>query len=112
MPIHVNDRLLKKFWLLARPDIQASDVVGSLQGSDVMEGSKTSAKISRRRGIGNARGAQGVQKGFVIATQFDVLQASAFTKGIVGQIEHVIGFVIGQMEFEQMKMTIDGIDQS
>ena len=40
------------------------------------------------------------------------MQAGAVAQGVVGEVEHVIGLVIGQMNLEQVQLVIDGIDQA
>ena len=40
------------------------------------------------------------------------MEASAVTEGVVGNIQNMIGFVIGETNFEQVKALIDGIDES
>ena len=40
------------------------------------------------------------------------MQAIAVTKGVVGEIEDMIGFVIEHVNLEEMEFAIDGIDEA
>ena len=73
---------------------------------------ETAAEIAGRGRIGNALSTQGVEIDFVPAAKFEVFQASAVAQGVVSEIEHVIGFVIGKMDLEQMQSVVDGVDQA
>ena len=33
-------------------------------------------------------------------------------RGVVGDVEHVVGFVIGQVDLQQMQALVDGVDQA
>ena len=76
-----------------------------------MVGGEASAEVAGRGGIGNALGAQGIEKDVVVAAQFDVLQAIAVAQGVVGEVEDMIGFGIRQVDFEQVQLLIDGFNQ-
>jgi len=67
---------------------------------------------SRALPIGDAASAEGIEKDLVVATQFDVLQTSAVTECVVGEIENVIGLVKGQVDLEQVKELVDGVDEA
>ena len=62
-------------------------------------------------GSGIRSRAQGVEEDFVVAAQFDVFQPRAVAQGVVGQVQHVIRLVIGQMDFQQVHAAVDGLDQ-
>ena len=81
------------------------------EGVDV-RGREAAAEVAGRGGIGNAASAEGVEEVLVVAAQFDVLQTGAAAQGVVGDVEHVVGFVIGQVELEQMQALVDGLDQA
>ena len=76
---------------------------------------KMSAASKRRQkspavvGIGNAPGPQGVEVGFVAAQQFQVLQARSAGQQVVGDVEHVVAVVVGQMDFQQAEALVDGL---
>ena len=51
---------------------------------------KAATEVTRRGGVGNARGAQCVEVGFVLPSQFQILQATPIAQGVVGNVEHVV----------------------
>src|SRR5205823_2927021 len=53
-----------------------------------------------------------VEIDFVITAQFEVLQARAVAQGVVGEVEDVIGLVIGEMQFEHVQLVVDGLDEA
>jgi len=67
---------------------------------------------SRALPIGDAASAAGIEKDLVVAAQFDVLQTSSVTERVVGEVKNVIGLVKGQMDLEQVKALVDGVDES
>ena len=84
---------------LASPHTQSrviDDVRQDANGSRV----KAAAEVPGRGGVWDAFSPQSVQVVLIVATQFDILQASAVTQSIVSDVEDMIRFVIGHMEFE------------
>ena len=75
-------------------------------------GLEAAAEIAGRGRIGNAAGAEGVEEDFVVAAQFEVLQAGAVAQGVVGEVQHVVGLVIRQMDLEQVQAPVDGLGQA
>ena len=47
-----------------------------------------------------------------VAPQFQILQTGAVTKGVVGEVENMIGFMINNADFEKMQVVIDGIGEA
>src|ERR1700722_455864 len=86
-----------------------ADVVDGVEQRVHIVGLETAAEVASGGRIGNAAGAQGIEEDFVVASQFDVFEAGAVAKGVVGEIEHVIRFVIGQMDLEQVQPAVDGL---
>ena len=78
---------------LLGPDASAGDVEGVDQGLDVAV-REAPTEVAGRGGVGNASRAQGVEKVFVGAAEFDVLQTGAVAEGVVGEVEDVVGFVV------------------
>jgi len=68
---------------------------------------KAPGEISTGCRIRNALRAQAIQKSFIVAPQFDIFQPLAIQKRIVGQVQHMITLVIGQMVLEQLHPPID-----
>ena len=56
--------------------------------------------------------AQGVEEDFVLAAQFHVLQAGAVAQSVVSEVEHMIGLVVRQVDFQQLQPPVDGVDQA
>jgi hypothetical protein len=73
---------------------------------------EAAAEIALRGRVGNPRRAQGVQKHLVVAAQFDVFQPHARAHRIVGQVQHVIRLVIGQMDLQHLHAAVDRLDQA
>ena len=61
---------------------------------------EAAAEVAGRGGIGNAARAEGIEVILVVATQFDVLQAGAVAQGVVGDVENVIGIVVGHVDLQ------------
>ncbi len=108
--IGFNPRFREELRRLLRPHLKPCRVERLLQGDQVLR-LEPAAEIAGRGGIGRTLGPQQVQIGFVLPPQFEVFQASAAAQCVVGQVEHVIRFVIGQMHLEQMQLTIDLLGQ-
>jgi len=47
-----------------------------------------------------------------MATEFDVLEAGAVAKRVVSEVENVVGFVVGQVDLEQVQFIVDGVDEA
>ena len=70
------------------------------------------SKIRRGGGVGNALGAEGIEKGRIVAAQLDVLETRAVAESVYGEVDDVIGVGIGQVQFEDVQLSIDGFNQS
>ena len=93
------------------PDLEPNLIEDVLEGFNVVE-SEAPAEIARGGGVGDAVGAEGVEEDDVVAAQFDVVEASAITEGVVSKIENVIGFVVREVTLEQVETIVNGLDQS
>jgi hypothetical protein len=60
-----------------------------------------------RRRVGQALHAEGVQEHPVPPAQLDVLQAPPAAQGVVGDVQHVVGLVVGTVGLEQPKRRAD-----
>jgi hypothetical protein len=109
--VHVNRGQVEESVGLPFPDALPNVVEDALQDIDVDTG-ETTAVIAGRGGIGNPSSAQGIEKHFVVATEFYVLKTRSLTQGVVGDIENVIGIVKREMDLEQMQMVVDGINKA
>ena len=95
-----------------RAQTRVPDLVADVDQRVHVGGPKTAAEIAGRGRIGNAAGTEGIEIDFILAAQFQILQTGAIAQGVIGQVEHVIRLVIGQMNFEQVQLVIDGIDKA
>ncbi|MSQ94324.1 MAG: DUF4928 domain-containing protein, partial [Gemmataceae bacterium] len=50
-----------------------------------------------------------VEINFILTTQFDILQARAVAQRVVSQVEHMVGFVVRQMNREQVQLVVDDL---
>jgi hypothetical protein len=99
--VHVDRGQREEVVGLLPPDAPADVVEDVLQGVDVGR-REAAAEVAGRGRVGDAAGAQGVEKHFVVAAELDVLQTGALTQGVVGDIEHMIRLVKRQMDLEQV----------
>ena len=105
--VQVDRRPLKELLGLPGPDLQPR-VVGSVHQAADVGLSEATAEVSGRGWVGNSLCAQGVEKDFVIAPQFNVLQSHAVAQRVVRQVQHVIRLMVGTMDFQQMHAAING----
>src|SRR4051812_39921472 len=49
---------------------------------------------------------------FVVAAEFDVLEAGAVAEGVVGDVEDVVGLVVGQVDLQEVEPLVDGPGQA
>ena len=61
--------------------------------------------------VGEAVGAKGVEVDLVVASQFEVFDASSAGEDVESDVEHVVGFVVGEMAFEEMEVAVDLRDE-
>ena len=109
--VGVDDRLLEKRLRLAGPGVAPRLVDRLLQVIEILR-TKTTAEVPGRGRIGNAPSAQGIEIGFILAPQLQVLQAATIAQRVVGDVQHVIGFVIGPVDLEQVQPSVDGLRQA
>src|SRR5262249_28073998 len=109
--VHVDDGQRQEVVRLLPPEALADFVEDVLQGVDVGRG-EAAAEVAGRGRVGDASGAQGIEKDGIVAAQLDVLQTGALTEGVVGDIEDMIGLVIGQVDLEQVQAPVEGVDQA
>jgi hypothetical protein len=73
---------------------------------------EAAAEVTGGRRVGDASGSKGVEKSLIIATQFNVLQTSAIAEGVVGEVEDVVGFMVRQMDLQEVEFAINGRDKA
>ena len=84
---------------------------GVHQGDDVGLG-EAAAEVACGGGVGDALGAQGIEVDLVVAPQFEVLDPFAAGEDVEGDVQDVVGFVVGEMSFEEMEVAVDVADQA
>ena len=82
-----------------------------LEGLDVV-GGEAAAEVAGGGGVGDAVGAEGVEEDDVVASQFDVVEAGAVAQGVVGEVQDVVGLVVGEVELEQVESLVDGLGEA
>ncbi len=108
--VGVEDGFREECFGLLPPDLQPRSVEDRLQAEDGCR-VEAAAEVARRGRIGNAAGAQGVEVGLVVPQQFQVFQTGSAGQQVVGDREHVVGIVVGQMNLQQAEVAIDGLVQ-
>jgi hypothetical protein len=109
--VGIDQSFFKELVRLLLPDFQPGLVDRVHQGLNVFF-VEASTKVAGRRRIGNALNSQRIQKNFVVTPQFDVFQACAADEQVVGDVEHMIRFVIRQMTFQDMHPLINALSQA
>ena len=105
-PVAIEDGFGEERGSLLPPDLQTGLVEDLLQAIDVACG-EAAAEVAGGGRIGQASRAQGVEIGFVAAHQFQMLQARAACQEVVGDREHVVRLVIGQVNLQQLQLPVD-----
>ena len=69
------------------------------------------AEVPGGRRIGDPLGAERVEEDLVVAAELDVLKTGAIHDAVVGDVQNVVGFVVGQMELQDIEVLVDGLGQ-
>jgi hypothetical protein len=109
--VHVEDGPPEEVDGLLGPGLDPGVVEDVLKGVDVGLG-EASAEVAGGGGVGNAGGAESVEVDLVVAAKFEVLEAGAFAEGVEGEVEDVVGLVVREMDLEEVKARVDGVDKS
>ena len=108
--VAVDDGQIEKRLRLPTPDPDVNLVDGLHEGL-YMVCLETPAEVAGRGGVRDSLRPEGVGKDFVVAAQFDMFQALAAAEEVVGDVEHVIGFVVGLVNLQQVQPAVDGVDE-
>ncbi len=81
------------------------------QGEDIV-GVEPPAEVAFGGRVGDAHGAEGIEIDRVVAPPLDVLEPPTAGEDVECDVQDVVGFVIGDMAFEEMEVVIDGRDQA
>jgi hypothetical protein len=109
--IGIEDSQVEEGLGLLPPNADTGVIEDILKKIDVLD-AKAPAEISRRGWVGDAVCAESIEENSVVAAQFNVLQAIAVAQGIDGNIEHVIGLMVGQVDLQQVEPPVDSFDQT
>ena len=69
-------------------------------------------EVARGGGIGDSLGIQGVEISLVISEPLQMLELGAAGQDVQGDVQDMVGLVVGAMAFEQMQVMIDVSNQS
>ena len=105
--VGVQDRLIEELVGLLGPDPQPRFIDGVHQGEDIGLGSEAAAEVAGGRRVRDPFGSEGIEIDLIVAPQLEVFDPLAAGEDIEGDVEHVVGFVVGQMPLEQMESAVD-----
>ncbi len=108
--IHINDELVEERSRLLGPHPPTGGIKGPEQGVNSRR-VEAAAEIASGGRIGDALGANRVREDLILTTQFEILQTRAATQDVVGNGQHMIGFVIVQVQFRQWHALVNDLDQ-
>ena len=97
-------------WLLG-PDSSAGLIERVHQAHDIGL-KKATTEVTGSGGIGNSFGPQGIEIDFVVAPQLEVFDPLTASEDVEGNVQDVVGFVIGKMDLEKVKIGVDVADQA
>jgi hypothetical protein len=93
-PVDVKHGLVEEVGRLLLPDLDPGLIEDVLEGLDVL-GGEAAAEVARGGGVGDAVGAEGIEVDDVVAPQLDVVEAGAVAQGVAGEVQDVVGLMIG-----------------
>jgi hypothetical protein len=105
--ITVDDRTLKERGILSLPGSEARFIDRLLQEINLLSGLKAAAEVSGGGGIGETVGPERVEIGGIAAQGLDVFDAGTASKDVEGDVEDMVGFVIGLVLFEDVDVGVD-----
>ena len=105
--IGVQDRLIAKRIRLLSTDPQPRFIDGVDQREDIGLGREAAAEVPGGRRVGDPFGPQSIEIDLIVASQFEVFDSLAAGDEIQCDVEHMVGFVVGQMPLEQMQSAVD-----
>ena len=73
---------------------------------------KPPAEVTLGGGVGDALGAEGIEIDGIVAPQLDMFEAAATGEDIESNVQNMVGFVIGEVAFEEMEIEVDAGDQA
>ena len=106
--VSLQNSVLKEGLGLLLPDEQAFFIDNAHERVNVL-GLKPPEEIAGGSGIGDTLRPQGVEIVFIVAEQFQVLQAGPAGQNVIGETEHMVRLMVGEVTFEQMEFAVDGV---
>ena len=85
--------------------------MASIRVHDVGLG-EAAAEVPFGGGVGEPLGVQGVEVNLVVASELEVFDAFAAGEEVEGDVQDVVGFVIGEMPLEEVEVVVDVADQA
>ena len=107
----VQNGFLEEGLGLLFPHTHPNSIVDILKLIDVAL-AETSTEIAGKWSGRDASAAEGIAVDVVKWRNLDVLQTGAVAQGIVSDVEHMIGFVIRQVDLEQVDVVVDGVNEA
>jgi hypothetical protein len=109
--IGVQNCFLKELGWLLGPDPQAGLIDGVHQVHDIGL-TEATTEVAGSGGVGDSFGSQSIQIDFVVAPQFGVFNPLTAGEGVEGDVQDVVGFMIGKMHLKEMKIGVDVADKA
>jgi hypothetical protein len=109
--VHVDLRQREERGRLVRPSHAAGVIEEVLERGNAL-GGEAAAEVPCGGRVGEATGAESIEEVGVVAAEFEILQASTVAQGVVGEVEDVVGFVVGQVDLEDMEVSIKPVDEA
>ena len=109
--VDVDESLVKELDRLLGPDALAGAVDGIHEIQDITP-AEPATEVARGGGIGDALGIQGVEISLVVSEPLQMLELGAAGQDVQGDVQDMIGLVVGEMAFEQMQFVVDVSNQS
>lgn len=73
---------------------------------------EATSEISCSGWIGNPVRTKSVEKGFIVSLLFNILMTHTAKRGVIGDIQNVIAFMVWLMTIEKFYLFIEMIDQA
>ena len=102
--IGVQDRLIEELLRLLSPDPQPRFIDGDSSSRGHRPRSEAAAEVPGGGRVWDSFGSQGIEVDLVVAPQFEVFDPLAAGEDIEGDVQDVVGFVVGEMPLEQMRV--------
>src|SRR6202044_991078 len=72
---------------------------------------EAAAEVAGGGRVGDAIGPERIEVDLVVAAQLEMFHATAAGEEIQGDVQDMVGFVVGQMALEQVEIAVDILDE-